>query len=131
MPKKPAAPAKPTLRRPEFESVYPPKPAPLELDDRLKLKALFESEVFRKAWANLKSVEFTAFLPDAQLTGPDAGQAALKRLCRMQGWSTFATALLAQAEDPRPKRQPVLESYPDSGLPIPPAQFIPQPSKKP
>lgn len=100
--------AEPVLREPVYN---------FTLEERVELKRLIESPLFRRAWRNAKLAEPSAF-PPGDLNGLQGGVIANNRLHQQQGWKMFEAALLRQVNDPvsKPTRTP--ENYPDSAASI-------------
>lgn len=103
------------------KAVRPKKPVAkiaLELSHRARLIELLNDPVMQAALANVllqkPGVFFGGSATEAHKAG-DVGMATLlanNRLHQIQGWELFEAALFAQANDPRPPRAPVNETYP-------------------
>jgi len=102
-------------KQPRMKKYEGPKMAtevPLSVEERAKLKEIFETPVFRKAFSNARLSKPTAFPPGlSTVLGP---QIALVQLCRIQGWELFEAATFLQTQDPKLKKQPIEETFPDS-----------------
>lgn len=105
-------------KQPRLKKYEGPKMAsemPLSIEERKKLKEIFEMPVFRKAFSNARLAKPTAFPPGlGTALGP---QIALVQLCRIQGWELFEAATFLQTQDPKARPAKVEETYPDSGKP--------------
>lgn len=88
--------------------------APIVMEERNELAAMFANPVFVKAFRNAKSLRPSLW--HGQFGGQFGQQGANNRLHELRGWEAFEIALLAQAQEPRvkPKGSPQ-ENFPDSG----------------
>ena len=94
-------------------SVERPKVLPLTYEERVELRGMLHSPVFRKAWNNVL-LQKPSVVPPAVPAGSDAAllaAVASNRLNQLYGWEQFAAALLAQIEDQLPKAKPVPDNY--------------------
>lgn len=89
-----------------------PAPIPLSHEERVELRKLFASDLYRKAFHNARLMKPSAFAGTEALNGPLGGQIANNRLHQMQGWDQFEAALAVQALDPKPERKPLEETFP-------------------
>lgn len=94
-------------------------PSALTFEERTKLAALLNSDVFQKAFGFSSQFKPSVFFSGAGTTiaemkdAPTAMLMANNRLHEIRGWEMFSAALFAQVEDPKPKLSPTLETYPD------------------
>ena len=86
--------------------------APLSVEERTELKKIFDAPLFRKAFSNARLRKPTAFITG--LFTAQAGQIASVQISRIQGWEMFEAALFLQTQDPKQKREPIEETFPDS-----------------
>lgn len=95
--------------------------AQLNLEERTHLAALLNDPVMQRALGNCARCKPGVFIAAA---GPDvaahksaelATLAANNRLHEIRGWELFEAALYRQLEDPKPRREPTAENYPESG----------------
>lgn len=102
----------------QIEEILRPPPVPLSLEEREELRRLFSTPLMRKVWNNVRGFRPNSGLPKAELNSALGGVFANNRLHEMRGWDAFETAFILQAHDPKPLgKTPVLDNYPDSGLP--------------
>lgn len=85
-------------------------PAPLSDDEREKLRAILNNDVFRLALARVQNMKPSAF------TAAPGVQGANDRLHEIKGWELYEHALFLQAETPKQKSERPTETYPDQGL---------------
>lgn len=111
VPPKPAAVGK-QPRMKKYEGPQMATEAPLSIEERTKLKEIFESPVFRKAFSNARLRKPTAFPPG--ISSALGGAVAQVQLSRIQGWELFEAALFLQTQDPKQRPQSVEETFPDS-----------------
>ncbi len=97
-------------------------PVPLTHEDRAALRAFFDSQAFKRAWAIAKlsepSVVVAADAVVGGLNGPQGAVIANNRFHELRGWKFFEAALLKQLADPMPVVPRAQETWPDSGLDI-------------
>lgn len=105
------------VRAPKVAEQRARKPAyaVLDLKARTRLLEILDDPVFQQAWANAQMERPSAFTKG--LNEALGNQIAANRLHEMRGWEMFSAALLKQTDDPKPARQRMRETYPDSGLP--------------
>jgi len=102
---------KPEVTPPAAEEVLRESEIPLTLDERVALRAAFNSPGFRRAWKNAQLKKPSAFPPE--LNGQFGERIATNRLHEIRGWELCCAALLVQINDPVAKSAPALETYPD------------------
>lgn len=90
----------------------------LVLKERERLREILNDPIFVKAIeraANYKPGAFCAGI-GSQINDPAASQLiANNRLHEIRGWELFERALYLQAEDPKPQKTKLEETYPDTG----------------
>ncbi len=96
---------------------------PLTLDERVALKAAFQSSGFRRAWKNAQLKKPSVITGD--LNTALGHVIANNRLHEIRGWEMFTAALLMQINDPVVKAPQSQETFPDSGM------VVGEPPKKP
>lgn len=89
---------------------------PLTLDDRTALRAMYESQAFRRAWANVKLAKPSVFT--GELNSALGAIVANNRLHEIRGWELLEAALLKELNEPKPPVTRKEETWPDAGLDI-------------
>lgn len=102
----------------EEEPITLPAIVPLSTEERRQLRELLATPLMKKVWANARCKKPTEFLGTEVLNSPHGYVAANNRLHEQRGWTMFETAILMQTFDPKPPKQKLSETYPDSGLPL-------------
>ncbi len=90
---------------------FRPKLVPLTIQERTELRRIFDNPAYKKAFTNARMMKPSAF--GGETDGPLAGVISAKKLHQIQGWELFEAALALQADDPKPPRQPIEETFPD------------------
>lgn len=85
-------------------------PAPLSEEQRKRLRAILNDDVFRLALSRVQNMKPSAF------TATPGVQGANDRLHEIKGWELYEHALFLQAETPKLKSEKPTETYPDQGL---------------
>lgn len=83
---------------------------PLTFEEREELRKIFANPAYKKAFTNARLRKPSAFGGDTD--GALGGQVAAKKLHLIQGWELFEAALALQVMDPKPRPQPVEETFP-------------------
>lgn len=91
-----------------------PVPVALSLEERTKLKAIFDDPIFKKGFHNARLMKPSITPPG--LATQLGGQIALIQLSRIQGWEMFEAALAMQVMDKIPKPAALTENYNDPDL---------------
>jgi hypothetical protein len=92
--------------------------AALSDTERVALRGLLESPVFRKALARAQAMRPSIFsgVSDAARSAADRAQTANDRLHELRGWEMLETALFYQAEAPKRKPERPEETFPNQGM---------------
>jgi hypothetical protein len=86
---------------------------PLVMEERDRLTAILSDPAFIKAWRNAKALRPSPFR--GNFSAEHGQLAACNKLHEIRGFEAFQAALLAQAEEPKPKNERVAESFPNAG----------------
>jgi hypothetical protein len=83
---------------------------PLNLEERQELRGIFNNSTYKKAFTNARMRKPSAF--GGATDGEFGGAIAAKKLHLIQGWELFEAALFLQTLDPKPRAEPLEESFP-------------------
>lgn len=93
------------------EALVVQPPVALSLEERLELRKVFDSAVFKKALKNCRAYKVGVNDPFTLLASPQGGQIALMRYHEIKGWEAFEKRLAQQADDPKAERVRPTQEY--------------------